>query len=237
MEEDLIASLTHQVKEEVIENYLTERQLIGFQIEDFERQAEEVHTHAAKTGRRLSRMALLMIDSEMVVKLNDLLSIPPSSFWSDCLSKPVSRGIRIIRVRALTDRKKFVKLLYEAYNRLHLHMEKYGNLYEEINAECRAVNRNINKFQNNFDLLTILNFLKSLDPVAMERKHYLGENFTAEEMTSVDQKLYVRPIDFQKLNIPSPLLLAKPERVEGSLENLAQEVYRKHQNRIKGLML
>lgn len=237
MEDDLISSLTRQVKEEVIENYLTERRIVGLQIEDIEAQAEEARFQALKTGRRLSRLAYLMVQPEMLKKLLDLLNISSPSFWNDCLEKKFSRGIRLIRVRALTDKGKFRKLLLEAYNRLYRWMENYRKVYEELNAECRAVNMNIDKFQKNFDLLTILNFLKSLDQATLERKHYLGENFTAEELTSIDQKLYLRPINFEKLGIPVPLTLPKPERVEEALSNLAHDIYQKYHRDIKGFMI
>lgn len=36
MDQDLIASLTCQVKEDLIQNYLTERRLVGLQIEEVE---------------------------------------------------------------------------------------------------------------------------------------------------------------------------------------------------------
>jgi len=237
MEDDLIYSLTRQVKEEVIENYLSERRIVGLQIEEIEARTEDARFQALKTGRRLSRMAYLMIHPGMLGRLTDLLHIPPSSFWNDCLEKKFSHGIRVIRVKALTDKGKFRKLLLEAYSRLYHWMEKYRKTHEDLSAECRAVNININKFQKNFDLLTILNFLKSLDQATLERKHYLGENFTAEELTSIDQKLYLRPINFEKLGIPVPLTLPKPERVEEALSNLAHDIYQKYHRDIKGFMI
>ncbi len=66
-------------------------------------------------------------------------------------------------------------------------------------------------FSKNFDLLSILGFLKSLDIGDLERKHFLGENFTAEELASVDQKLYIGAIKFEELRVPAPLTLPKPE--------------------------
>jgi len=57
MEDDLIASLTHQVKEEVVENYLAERRLLEVQTEELTKQADEARAHAVRTGRRLTRLA------------------------------------------------------------------------------------------------------------------------------------------------------------------------------------
>lgn len=237
MEDDLIASLTRQVKEEVLENYLTERRIVGLQIEDIETRAQETRARAVQTGKRLSRLAYLMFEPDMVTRLVEILRVPSPSFWIDCLARELSREIRIIRVRALTDKAKYRKLLLEAYRRLCRWMEEYRKAHEELAAECRAVNININKFQKNFDLLTILNFLKSLDQSVLEQKHFLGENFTAQEIVSVEQKLYLRPLSIEQFSIPIPLDLPKPEVVSTPLNRLASDVYQRNQARIKGIML
>ena len=236
MDEDLIASLTCQVREDLIQNYLTERRLIGLQIEEVENQAAEAKRQAHRTGRRLNRLVHLMIHPEMVKKLFTLLKVPQPSFWNDCSQEQFSRGVRFIRVRALTDRGRFRKLVLEAYLRLYRRMRRYGETYEELNGLCRAVNSNIKHFQENFDLLTMLSFLKSLDTSTLERKHFLGGNFTAEELASVDQKLYIGLIKFEELQVPVPLLLSKPEQVEAPITELAHEVYGKYQKYVRRLL-
>jgi hypothetical protein len=236
MEEDLICSLTRQVKEEVIENYLTERCIVGLQIEDIERQADDVKILASRTGVRLSRLAYLMTHPDMTQKLVRLLKIPPDSVWVTFTERQFNRGARFIRVRAFTDKGKFKKLTLEAYERLHQWMEDYRKAYANLMEECKAVNTNITKFQKNFDLLTILNFLKSMDTGELERKQYLGENFTADEMASIDQKLYLPPIMFERFGIPEPLSLPRPEAIENALGDLAGEVYRKYEAYVRSLL-
>ncbi len=236
MDEDLISSLTCQVREDVIDHYLTERRLIGLQIEEVQNQAAEVKAQAQKTGRRLHRLTLLMIQPEMVKRLFTLLKVPQPSFWHDCSQERFSRGVRFIQVRALTDRGRFRKLVLEAYLRLYRRMKRYEDAYAELSGLCQAVNSNIRHFQGNFDLLTLLSFLKSLDTGTLERKHFLGGNFTAEEITSVDQKLYIGLIKFEALQVPVPLPLPAPGQVERPMTELAQEVYRKYQQAVKRLL-
>jgi hypothetical protein len=236
MDEDLISSLTRQIREDILENYLTERRLVGLQIEEVEKLAEGARERALRAGRRLNRVVHLMIHPDMVKRLNTLLNIPQPSFWCDCSQKKPSRRIHFIRVRALTDRAKFRKLLVESYSRLYQWMERYRATFEELGAQCRAVNSNIKHFQQNFDLLTILSFLKSLDTVTLERKQFLGGNFTADELASVDQKLYIPQIKFEDLCVPAPLALPKPESIESSLQELAHEVYRKYEDRVQCLL-
>lgn len=236
MEDDLIASLTHQVKEEVVENYLAERLLLEVQAEELAKLAEEARAHAARSGRRLTRMAHLVIQPDMLGRLAQLLRIPADSFWSNCLKQRFSHSVRFIRVRGLTDKAKFRKLMLESYSRLYLRMGEYRKTYESFQAECLAVNNNITRFQKNFDLLTIINFLKSLDTVTLERKIYLGENFTAQEMASIDQKLHIKPIACDRLDVPQPLPLAKPESLEGPLTELAISVYKRFQGEVKRIL-
>jgi hypothetical protein len=233
MDDDLICSLTHQIKEDILENYLTERRLVSLQIEDVEKEAEGARERAVRAGRRLNRMVHLMIHPEMVRKLYTLLKVPQPSFWSGCSEKKLSRRIRFIRVRALTGKSKFRKLIIESYHRLYQWMERYRETYEGLCVQCRAVNSNIKHFNQNFDLLTILSFLKSLDIHTLERKQFLGGNFTAEELASVDHKLYIGPIRFEELQVPAPLILPKIESVDSSLTELANEVYRKYQEHVQ----
>ncbi|NTW37002.1 MAG: hypothetical protein HGB17_12940 [Syntrophobacteraceae bacterium] len=236
MEDDLISSLTRQVKDEVIENYLTERCIVGFQMEDVQKRGEEAGLLAVKTGRRLSRMAYLMVSPNMQQRLMHILHVPEGSFWASCIQGKFARDTRFIQVRALTDKGKFKKLVLEANNRLYQWMDDYRKTYEDLAAECRGVNLNIDKFQKNFDLLTILSFLKNLDTTTLERKQFLGENFTAQELSSIDEKLFLHHVSIEKLNIPPPLTLPKREVVEYSLNESAGEIYRTHQGKVKRLM-
>ena len=236
MEDDLITSLTRQVKEEVVENYLTERRLLEIQVEELFELADNTKFQASRTGRRLTRLAYLVVKSDMQEELLHLLKIPRDSFWGACITQQFSRGVRFIRVRGLTDKAKFRKLFVESYVRLCHRMSEYQKAYDNLKAECQAVNTNIKRFQNNFDLLTIINFLKSLDTVTLERKVFLGENFTASELASIDQKLQVNSISFDMFNVPPPLALPKPERMEELLSDFAVRVYRKFQTDVKRIM-
>jgi hypothetical protein len=236
MDEDLIAGLTHEVKAEVIENYLTERRILEIQIESLREQAKSVQEHAQESGLRLTRLGYLMIHPDMLERLKTLLGNPTHTFWIHHLEKSFARGVRFIRVRAFRDKVKFKKLVLEAYHRLHDWMGKYLKAYQELETECQAVNHNIASFHKNFDLLGMLSFLRGLDTSAVERKHFMGENFTPEEMASVDQKLYIPPIDFKKLEIPAPLILPKEEDIEEKLGQLAGEIYSKYQTEAKWLM-
>lgn len=236
MVDDLLASLNRQIREEVLENYLTERHLVTLQIEEVNRQAAGVRDHAQKTGRRLNRLFYLSLHSEEQAELLAYLKVEPASFWDDCCRRSFSRRVRLIRVRALTDRAKFRKLFLEAYKRLYCWMAQYRDTFISLEAECRAVNTNISAFHRNFDLLTILHFLKNLDSGTETMKQFLGENFTAKELASVDKKLYIKPLNFSELKIPYPLPLPDPPMAEPHLTKLANTIFSKYHDQVRLLM-
>jgi hypothetical protein len=236
MPEDIIASLTRQVKEEVLENYIKERRLIEVQIEDLGDLAKEARGKAVKAGRRLNRLAFLLVRPERRPELKAFLKIPSASFWECCIEEPFSRNVPVIRVGALTAKGKFRKLFLEAYSRSSLWMERYRDAYEDLQVECRAVNRNISCFRKNFDLLTILAFLRGLDSETIERMNILGNNFTSHEVASLDRKLFIPDIVFDKFDLPPPVAMPETGKVEGTLARMAKEIYEAYAEEVRRLL-
>ncbi len=236
MQEDLVTSLTRQVKEEVIKNYLLERRLIELQIDHLNSQAAEIRRLAWTVGLRLARLSSLMIQPDMQSRLQELLGISSYYFWVSCLNVKFIRKVRLIGVRALTKRAKFRKVILESYSRLFSRMIKYKERYEELANECSAVNRNIDTFQKNFDLLSILNFVRNLDMGVIEKKRILGDNFTAMEMAELDKNLYISPVSMEKLNAPAPLDLPDAGSIRVELSNLAEEIFQRYGDEVQKLL-
>jgi len=236
MEDDLVSSLTYQVKEEVIQNYVMERRLLDLQIEEVRKRAARVSIQARVTGKRLNRLALLMIRPEMIDRLVEVLRLPNEGFWKGSLEQDFSRKVRLIQVRALTRKGKFRKLVIEAYSRFYERMQQYRRHYEDLSQECAGVNRNIETFAKNFDLLAILNFLRNLDMRGLERKKILGENFTAKELATLDRNLYIGPISLDKFDIPIPLDVPETNQVEGKLSKISDEIYRKYGDEVRKIL-
>ncbi len=236
MEDDIIASLTRQVQEEVIENYLNERKLIDFQVEELSEKAKEVKKKARKTGKRITRVGYLLVDDSFRKEWADLARIPQDTYWYDCLINEFSHDVRFIKVTALTHRGKFKKLFHEAYKRLITRMGEYQKIYEDFCSDCRAVNLNIKQFHANYDILTIIRFLKSMDVYGLERKKILGENFSPDELMSIDEKLYFKPVKVESWDLPSPLQLPDHTLIEGKLDNLANKVYDRYGSKLKTIV-
>lgn len=236
MEDDLILSLTRQVQEEVIENYLRERRLIDSQLEEVEELALKTLKKAGKTCRRFSRIGYLLVDDEFRNRWRAMVGISEGSYWHSCLTEEFRHNTRFITVTALTHKGRFKRLVHEAYKRLLERMEEYKKLYETLAQEINAVNINIQAFHRNFDLLTIIQFLKSMDVIELERKKFLGGNFSPEELMSIDRAMYFKPVQIEKWNPPSPLNLPAHSVIEKPLDHLASDVYARYGWRIRDMV-
>lgn len=236
MEDDLILSLTRQVQEEVVENYLRERRLIDLQFEELDELGLKTLKKAEKTCRRFSRMGYLLVDDEFRNRWKDMAGIPEGSYWYCCLTEEFRHNTRFITVTALTHKGRFKRLVHEAYKRLVERMAEYKKLFETLQQEIAAVNLNIQTFHRNFDILTIIQFLKSMDVVELEKKKFLGGNFSPEELTSIDQAMYFKPAKLERWNPPPPLDLPSHELIEKQIDHLASDVYSRYGWHLKSVI-
>lgn len=236
MEDDLVLGLTRQVKEEVIENYVLERRLIELQVEYVKKKAEESSAYAESVGKRLTRLSFLMIRQELKLRLQEVLGLQKDCYWTSFITERYSRQMPLIEVRGLTWKGRFRKLIVESYLRFSSWMKEYRAQYEELIAECTAVNSNIDSFQKNFDLLSILNFLRNLDLPSIEKKKILGDNFTAKEMAQLDTNLYIKPISVEKFRLAAPLDLPSAGLAERMMSGLADEILLKDAQRAKKIL-
>lgn len=237
MQDDFISALTLEVKEEVIQNYLYERRLIEEQI----RYAEELAEHAAQLQELLSgrfaRMYDLLFETGFINEFANILGLKEPAF-NDRIAKDSKyrKDVRFIKVHGITDRARFRKLVLEAYQRLVTWNDKYKEACENLKEECKAVNTNITKFEKNHDLLTIINFLKSMDVGEIVKKHFMGGNFTPEELGAVEKSLHFKPVQIEQFNLIQPPQLPYPDTVQKELGALANTVYAKFSNKIKELV-
>ncbi|MEM5788746.1 MAG: hypothetical protein AAGU11_15660 [Syntrophobacteraceae bacterium] len=236
MQDDLVTALTRQVKEEVIENYLLERRLIELQQEHLAELALQARALAESTGTWLSRLANLMVGPEFTERLSEMLGLPVRDFWPGFLSVRHTRPGSLFRVRAITYRSKFRKLVFASYSRFQDQMLHYRGSYNDFERERSAVNTNIHSFQRNFDLLSITAFLKNLDMAGIEKKKIMGDNFTPEEMSQLERNLYIRPVGLERFGVPLPLDLPPAADLENKLGLLSNEVFHKYEKEVKTIL-
>jgi len=173
VQDDIIGALTQEVKEEVVQNYLYQRRLIEEQI----RHVNDVAQHATaledKLYARFARIYEYLLVPEYINRFVKLIGMKEALFEARFRKDPDFRkGLRFIRVRGLTSRAKFGKLCRESYHRLFAWNEAYREAYENLGQEIKAVKHNVKKFENNYDLLAILNFLKDMDVEFVEKNTF-----------------------------------------------------------------
>jgi len=237
MQDDIAAALTQEVKEEVIENYLYERRLVEGQINYVKELAEGAAQLQEKLYKRFARIYDFLHEPTFLSEFVRLLEVEGAPFIDRFAKAPAyPKGVRFIKVHGFTDRGRFKKLIVESYRRLLVWNDQYKEAYEDLAQECKAVNDNLKKFENDHDLLTILNFLKNLDLEGIERRHFLGDNFTPEEMGSVETSLRFKPVRMEQFKLIPPPSLPKLNTIERQLNALADSVYDQCGDRLKGLI-
>ena len=237
MQDDIATALTQEVREEVIENYLYERRLVEMQIAYVKELAENVAQLEGKLSWRFARVFDLLPEDRFLSGFLRLLKVVEAPFIDRFHNvSDYRKGVRFIKVHAFTDRGRFKKLLLESYRRLVLWNDQYKEAYEDLAQECKAVNNNLKKFENDHDLLTILNFLKDLDVEGIKRKHFLGDNFTPEEIGSIETSLRFKPVRMEQFKLIAPLSLPKLNTIQTQLNAQADSVYGQCCDRVKGLI-
>lgn len=237
MSDDFLSAMTQEVKEEVINNYLYERRLIEEQINYVKELAEHAIQIQEMLYRRFARMYDLLSKPEFiknfVLKLG-LKDVPFKKRMAD--EKKYRKNVRFIKIRGLTNRSKFKNLFLESYKRLYNWNNQYVVAYKEVIEECEATNRNLKKFEDNHDLLTILNFLKNMDVEEITKKHFMGDNFAPEETASIEQTLRFKPVRIEQFNLLPPPSLPELIDVKDQMTSLANSVYDRYHNKIQAFI-
>ena len=236
MKDDFFACLTREIKDEVMERYVTERRIMEIQIDNLHEMAKGVRATAEETAKRLTRLAYWMLTPQVRGQLIGTLCIPRSSPWRQYLERDFPYEVHSLVVSAFRDRTKLRKIIIKSYDRVYQWMDRYGKAREDLGIECEAVRANVRDFQNNAELQTVLGFLKALDTCGVEKSHFLGGNFTAEELASVEQKLSFKAPAIETLGAPPPLSLPEPHLLEPALARLADTVFDQYRGDARRLM-
>lgn len=237
MENDIISALMQEVKEEVIEKYFYERRLMEEQINYVRELAQCTAKLQENLFRRFDRICELLLETRFITQFVGFLGLKTFFLFQRVGREGVFReGLRFISVRSLTERGRYRKLLLESYRRLFLWNKRYSNSHANFKRECEGVNYNLKKFEQNYDLLIIINFLKDMDVEATGKKYFLGDNFTPAETATLDKTLRFKTMVTEEYNLIPPPRLPKPEEIKDELLTLADCVYSECCHKIKSLI-
>ena len=230
MQDDIFSALTQEVREEVVREYLYKRRLVEEQFRYVNRLAENVRQMQDKFYMHAARMYDLLKEPEFIDQFVNMSGLK-DTFFAKC--PEYRKSLSLIKIYGFTTHTKFRKLFLESYRRLYLCGDEYKKAYEDLQEECKAVNHNAKKFEENHDLLTIMRFLKNMDIEGLEKKYFLGDNFTPGEITSLEATLHFKPFRIEQFKLIFPNVLPKPPILQKELSKLADSIYTKYRASMK----
>ncbi|MBW1741807.1 MAG: hypothetical protein JRJ47_00055 [Deltaproteobacteria bacterium] len=237
MQDDIIGALTQEVKEEVIWRYLYDRKLIEEQINYVNELAEHAAELEGRGTKHFTQICDTLAEPKFINEFTKTVGLQDAPLTAGIdKDRSDSDGLVCVRVRGFTHRARFKRFVIESYSGLYTWNSQYKEAYENLEEECKAVSHNLKKFENNYDLLTLLNFLKDIDLESLEKKQWLGDNFTPAEMGSIEASLAFKPVRMEQFKLQPPPNLPEPKSIQKQLNDLAGYVYGQCSERIKTLV-
>jgi len=189
---DFLNALVYEVKEEVINSYFHERLIIESEIEYYKTRKKELNR----------------LEEQIFLTLNELLEWIPEKMAKQDLIKMLLKDNEkpfkqkdtceytylIPKISGMTIRTRYIKILLCLYKNLY---DAHKNLIEKrnhVNKELNILNQRIINFQQNHDLMSILSFMRKMDIDVQFKKKFLGYNFNATEMGSLEKELFIKKI-------------------------------------------
>ena len=202
-----IQALNQSVKQEIIQNYFRERRIIE---EEMLLVTEAVsallgglyawETHRARLGRALG-------DADIREKFFAAAGIAPPRPESVANVAP---AVGLSPIRGLTRAARYTSLIRGLYQGL---VTGAADLEDERQRALRLtneVNRDIQAFEANHDLMMLEAYLRSMDPVELQKRKILGVNFSAKEKAASAQALSFKPLKAKEMGLEDPLPKPKP---------------------------
>ena len=228
--DDFIQGMQVAVKREVVDNYFRERKLCELMIEDFRHQALAVGQIERRLALRYIRLYQLLIEREFLPRLAEIMGLdrPPYLGRFRVKKKYKASVLPFVSAKGMTNRGRYIGLIFKAYGVLYKYNDKYRETYEDLALEARAVNLNLQRFRTSYDLMAIIQFIRSLDVKELERRHFLGQNFTAAEMAQLERGLTFKDVAVKTYRLAEPQDLPAPADISHGLRELAREIFDCH---------
>jgi hypothetical protein len=224
--EDFVDSLLFEIKQEIIDNFFAERRLLEEERADCGELLAEQAKRLKKLARSQARLRRLLLDDAGLAGFCALSGLPAGCFPP---RTPAPRGPRVLecRPRGLTLASRYGALLVAAYDDYARLSQDFAAGQAELEASVLAYNEEVERYRRNYDILTIVAVLNRMAPEEIERRHWLGGNYTPEETASLADTLSIRPLavpgEFQKALVSPP----DPKQMRSQLRGLAKNLCRR----------
>lgn len=233
--DDLLDALHYQVKEEVINNYLRERLILEEEIKEYTGRLEKYRIIEAEVREIRDQLACLLVTPQNFQKFFFLLgfSDPPL----DRLGRADIEGRAPacplgLTPRGFTNRGRYINLTLATYGILRQKVDEGQEDAEKLLSLALEINKDIKTFQMNFDLMAIINFLKSLDVDMLVKKKFLGDNFTAAEMSSLEKSLSFKTLNPEADGVRTWPELPPPDEARKLTADFMADVFRREKEAV-----
>lgn len=239
MQDDYVAYLNHQVREEVVNGYLRERLILEEEKAEFHGSLENLKSIITQAGVLQDYLASLLLGDKNLARF--FLSIGFNEPPYDWLAANESRRWTPsyppeVRFNGWTAAGRYKRIVLEVYGRFLFETRQGLEAQEETRALMEEINNDIKSFEEQYDAMSIINFLKSMDVDLIFKKRIMGENFTPKELGAVVNTMNVPRIKKHEEFSGSWPKLPSKSKVEGAAGRLIRDIYKSDTGVIAGLV-
>lgn len=236
MSDDYLASLTYQIKEEVISNYLRERLILEEEKKEFSEELSALREIEETARRMRDQLACLLVTPENLGRFFTLIGVDrqPLSWLSPGEAADQAPACPVgLTPKGFTDKGRYLDLVLKSYDRLRLAVEKGREQGEKLEALADEVNNDIRTFQQRHDITSIINFLKSLDVDLLVKKKFMGGNFSSAEIGSIATTMNIEPVKVDMARADSWPELPSLKKAKQLAANFVSELFRAEREAIR----
>jgi len=234
--DDYLNYLNYQIKEEVINGYLRERMIIEEEKKEFSQKLAAFRQIEAAAGNLHNHLACLLVTPENVQQFFSLIGLnqPPLSRAGsgEITGRPPTCPAGL-SPKGFTDRGRYLDLVIKTYNELWLLTRHGREEAEKLKALADEINGDIRTFSQNYDIMSIINFLKSMDVEMLIKKKFMGGNFSPDELTSIYHTMDVKPVNCGPAGIHAWPELPSPRKVKKRTTSFIYSVFKQYKEAIR----
>jgi hypothetical protein len=233
--DDFLDALTHQVKYEVINNYLRERLVLEEEIKEYREKLEEYRGIEAEALVRKEELACLLAGPENFREFFRLMGFSEPPFrrlvldndfhWAPACPLELSP-------KGFTKKGQYINLTIKAYERFHEKIDQARLAAEDLLKLADEINRDIRTFHLNFDIMAIINFLKSMDVDTVLKKKFMGDNFGPMEIASLEQTMHFSNLKPEAEGVRIWPEIPTPQQARGIIADFLGELFKREKQAI-----
>ena len=230
--DDFLDGLTYQVKEEVVRRYLRERRILEEEKREYGDALKAYRGIETQVIELRDDLACLLVTAENYSSFWRIMGFdsPPLARLGQADSDRPPYCPLGLSPRGFTQKGKYVGLVTAVYDRFYQKAEEGRKVAEALLALAKEINNDIKRFQANYDLLGIIQFLRSLDVTMLVKKKFLGVNFTAKEVGALEENLAIKSISTKNAGIRKWPELPPPKDVERLAGPMLREIFKNERN-------